>query len=304
MRTLILSRKGTDSAFGGFPSPLLPGAGGVPDALSVPIPEAGTGVTYDAIAAPDGRPLLDVLHELGVTRIRSGGWRPLDHRVEAHLDPDLRRGARPRPQGWRPAFGQVGPASRHLDRHRVGVGDLFLFFGWFRAVHRTPAGLRWAGPAVGEHRLWGWLQVGAVAHPTVGSHIPGQQEHPHLRLPDRRHNVLYVAADRLTLDPGLPGAGLLRATPQTRLTAGDSPRRSWWRVPPALHPDATPAPLTYHADPARWHRAGDTVHLLSAPRGQEFVVGHTPALAAWVHALLVGSARGPSGAQRETGDTT
>lgn len=51
----------------------------------------------------------------------------------AHLDPDLRRDALPtRPNGWRPAFGQSGAAAGHLFNQEVGIGDLFMFFGWFR----------------------------------------------------------------------------------------------------------------------------------------------------------------------------
>ena len=104
--------------------------------------------------------------------------------------------------------------------------------------------------------------------------------------PDRPHNVLYVASQRLTLRPDLPGAGLFGVDPRTRLTAPGSDRRSRWLVPAALHPDATAAPLTYHADPRRWHRAGEDVLLDSAPRGQEFVVGRTPGLDRWVASLF------------------
>ncbi len=51
----------------------------------------------------------------------------------AHLDPDLRPEAlASRPKDWRPAFGQSSAAATLLINQGVGVGDLFIFFGWFR----------------------------------------------------------------------------------------------------------------------------------------------------------------------------
>ena len=47
-----------------------------------------------------------------------------------------------RPPDWRPAFGQVGAAQKHLEQQGVSVGDVFLFFGWFRDVIRNTDG-RW-----------------------------------------------------------------------------------------------------------------------------------------------------------------
>ena len=49
-----------------------------------------------------------------------------------HLDPDLSRGSCRRRRGWRPMFGQAKASEAHLARMGVTVGDLFLFFGWFR----------------------------------------------------------------------------------------------------------------------------------------------------------------------------
>ena len=121
---LILSRKGFDAALGGVASPIFPNGA----MASLPIPLAGAPVAYAQInKGPDGSlgPLVADLTRGAIT-----GATP------AHLDPDLARSALPRRPGWRPAFGQTGVAATHLERCGVDIGDVFLFFGWFRAVQR------------------------------------------------------------------------------------------------------------------------------------------------------------------------
>jgi hypothetical protein len=168
----------------------------------------------------------------------------------------------------------------------VGVGDLFLFFGWFRGTRREGRGLRFTGPDL--HVLWGWLEVGAVVAVEPATDLPWS--HPHLdgRDLDRyaRANTLYLAADRLALDPALPGAGKFRAlAPALRLTA-EGATRSVWDLPAALHPSALPAPLTWHAPP-RWSDPVDgRTRLRSAARGQEFVLPATEGVRGWAASVL------------------
>lgn len=291
---VILSRKGMDAAWGGCPSPILPDGRLVP----VPIPEPGpprAGVSYTRIRVPGHRSAAALLRALGREAVvhPAASYRgeegrrvvvPL-RRARAHLDPDLVRTATARPPAWRPSLGQAGGAQGHLAGRGVGPGDLFLFFGWFRAT-RAAGGrrLRWDGPDL--HVLWGWLEVGEVVAVDAGTDLGFA--HPHLdgrALPRyARGNTLYLAAERLSLDPRLPGAGTFPLMhPLLRLTAAGA-TRSVWDLPAPLHPDATPAPLTWHPA-ARWSRRGDRV-LLRSVRGQEFVVGATPGVRAWAREVL------------------
>jgi hypothetical protein len=221
---LILSRKGFDSDFGGAPSPIL----------------------------PDGSTYLELLERLGIGQLRPSGWRsePLPvAELGAHLDPDLSRSTLPRPPGWRPLFGQVDRAQGHLRNQGVGPGDLFLSFGLFAETARLPSGrLRTAGRRHWIHLLWGWLEVDRVL--PVGDGLPDELPwatgHPHWRARHldryRRQNTLYVARERSTLLPGLPGAGVFPCyRPSLRLSRPGS-LRSVWRLPRALHPDHTPRP--------------------------------------------------------------
>ncbi len=134
---LILSRKGFDSSSGGCPSPIFPDG----TMISLPIPDKRSPVRYRDLTWR-GRNLGDVVEALARGKVK--------RTFGAHLDPDLRRGALRRPAGWRASLGQIGAAQGHLRKQRVVPGDLFLFWGLFRAVD---ADLRWAGRP--EHRILG-----------------------------------------------------------------------------------------------------------------------------------------------------
>jgi hypothetical protein len=310
-RRVILSRKGLDAAWGGCASPILPDGTLVP--LPIPEPAGGRRAAERGPSAPPGVRYADLRvpgsHRSAAALLRALGRDAVEHpsagyrgergatvrvplrRARAHLDPDLRSDTvAEREPAWRPTFGQVGGAQSHLAARGVGPGDLFLFFGWFRGT--APAGgrrLRWAGPDL--HVLWGWLEVGEVVPVDAATDLGWS--HPHL---DGRHldryatgNTLYLAADRLSLHPALPGAGTFqRLTPALRLTA-EGTTRSVWDLPADLHPTRTPEPLSWHS-PARWSPIGDDRCRLRTVRGQEFVVGATPGVERWAAQVLTGAA--------------
>ncbi len=156
----------------------------------------------------------------------------------AHLDPDLRRDAIPRTRGWRPIFGQAGAAQSHLARHRVGAGDLFLFFGSFRRAEKCGNAFRFDQSAPKLHVIFGWLQVGEVRPVTdaLAKEIPWTRKHPHLSEPARyKSNTLYLASERLTsLNVDSPGAGIFdQLRPELVLTETD-PYNGCARTHPAL----------------------------------------------------------------------
>lgn len=121
---IVLSRKGFDSVNGGKPSPILPDG----TLFSLPIPDATetSGITYADINLCRGESIGTIVEDLTNLCVRQNQF--------AHLDPDLRRAAYPRISGWRPLFGQAGGDQTHLTLQGVTLGDVFLFFGWFRQV--------------------------------------------------------------------------------------------------------------------------------------------------------------------------
>jgi len=255
---LILSRKGFDSKSGGCPSPIFSDG----SLLSLPIPDKRSPVRYRDLNWR-GMNLGDL-----VSTLSRGRQRP-DYR--AHLDPDLDPELLPRPPGWRPLFGQDGPSQGHLRNQGVGAGDLFVFWGLFRAVDQD---LRWVGPPV--HHIWGWMQIAGVhgVDAEVRPDFAGWSwaaSHPHLAMDADWTNTVYTAVDRLSF-MGAPGSGRFRTTaPDLVLSATDGRSPTEWVLPIGFHPGQR-VPMTYHPDTSRWSPRGDRVGLRVVDRGQEFVI--------------------------------
>ena len=276
-RRIVLSRKGSDAAWGGRPS-LRVGS----ELISLPVPESvprtaaaeetGVGLRYGELLA---HPRLGALH----THLRKMA---ADRYV--HLDPDLRPELRPAAgqtglTGKERLFGQTGAAEQHLRNQEVGPGDLFLFFGWFREAEQREGAWRRVGPE--EHCLWGGLQIEA-SHLVTDAELAGKLKwaahHPHVAHWDRydRNNRVYRARRRLSFAPDLPGAGVFRWHPGLTLTqrCGEAVTRREWCLPGFVRRTG----LTYNqVDGPRCPASRGCVHMSSAAIGQEFVMpAHRP----------------------------
>lgn len=241
-----------------------------------------------------GRPLGDiegpcgVLHSL-VSDLTAGR---LNAETLVHLDPDLRAKSVPRRDDWRPCFGQTSSAQGHLARQGVGVGDVFLFFGWFRQAERIGEHWRFVQGAPDIHCIFGWLQVGEVVpvNPASIAELPlWLQDHPHVAFAGQMSsgNTLYLAADGL-FDGRLSGAGCFDLWyPKRQLTApGRS--RSVWRLPAWMDPSMGDTKLSYHTDQERWHLEGDATLLETVAKGQEFVmdIGLSESARDWLREII------------------
>jgi hypothetical protein len=283
---VIFSRKGFDSSYGGAPSPILPDG----TLFSLPIPSPDSPITYDELGI-GSRSVGALVEDLTNGRIQGGDG--------AHLDPDLRKPIYPRLPGWRPLFGQDGTAQAHLANAGVGVGDLFLFFGWFRQTEETEAGYRFVQGAPDLHVVFGWLQVDRIVRvEKPGPEIPAWAEyHPHFHRDSEGRNTVYVARESLCLPAmpgGLAGAGVFDRYRDALCLTAPGHTRTGWRLPRWFFPDDGKPPLTYHGSGDRWTVAEEYTLLRSAPRGQEFVldVNHYPEAAAWVYDVISGAFRG------------
>lgn len=275
---IVLSRKGFDSTVGKVPSPIFPDG----RMLSLPIPHDSGNVTYKDITF-DGCPIARLVSDLTDDRLLASS--------RAHLDPDLRAGAIPRQAGWQPLFGQDGAAQAHLERHRLGPGDILLFFGWFRRVHKPHERWRYVPDAPDLHVLFGWLEIGEVVKISEGwtAMPPWAAGHPHFHGESAKNNTLYVSR---SVANGRIGAGTFdRYRPALQLSA-DGNRRSRWELPAWWHPAGRPSALTFHGDSSRWQRTGRGVLLDTVGRGQEFVLDGDDYTEAepWARELIAGTA--------------
>lgn len=150
---LILSRKGFDSAAGGVASPIFPDR----TMYSLPIQAAGAQKSYRELGkgGRTGCAIGTVVEHLTGGRVSGDAL--------AHFDPDLDEGTLPRLAGWRPCFAQTSSSQSHLASCGVDIGDLFLFFGWFRQVtQQSSRGWSFAPGTRNQHVVFGWLQIGEI----------------------------------------------------------------------------------------------------------------------------------------------
>lgn len=286
---IILSRKGFDAKAGGCPSPIMPDG----SLVSFPIPVPSK-LRYEKIASGISRfpTMLSLINQLR--------REPLRRSWEAHLDPDLRRDSRDRVDGWRPLFGQTDQSLTHLVNNGVGIGSLFLFYGWFKRTVEVDGKLRWDRRSRGMHILFGYLFVEEAwdigRHGTDGV-PPWASNHPHVVMKDcyKRGNVLFAAARNCTLSGrSYAGGGAFRYFDSKLQLSELGMTRSHWVLPKWFFPFEKPlkkTPLTYHGERSRWKLGADHVRLRTVGRGQEFVFDSEeyPEALIWVENLISGS---------------
>ena len=260
---VVFSRKGFDSASGGIPNPILPDG----TLLSLPIPSPDDAIQYEDLSY-GGKTYYDIIHSLSPrSRIQPTST--------CHLDPDLRRDILPRDK-WLPAFGQIGSSLMHLYNQGVSVGDLYLFFGWYRQTEFHNGALRFVPSAPDLHIIYGYLQIGAIIREKKD--LPEELfAHPHAA--DFRwatnKNALFVPAETLSLDNSLPGYSCLDYDPKRVLTKPGCKRRIWDL--PQFFRDI---PISYNRK--AWREEG----FKSAGRGQEFVFEPTAEALEWVKEII------------------
>jgi len=271
---VIFSRKGVDSAAGRLASALVDGR---PYSLPIPAGRTPSPTRYCDL----GEPYRRLARELSGDRLARQAY--------CHLDPDLDPAVLAvRPAGWRGALGQWGGALGHLQRHGVGEGDLFLFWGLYRDVELAKGKWRYCGPR--KHCLFGWLAVGEVlVAGEDGSHLfqrhPWLADYPHARPGWNANKAIFVAAPQLEIGGRIfPGYGLLRRA--IVLTAPEASGPSRWAVPAWLDPTRGGTGMSCNP-PSRWNDGQVT----TAPRGQEFVadIGDRGDALDWIAEGLAGN---------------
>ena len=168
MNRVILSRKGFDSKYGGRPSPIFKNG----DIFSLPIPQNGKSPKKFSELKFNGINGAQALKEVSATKVTSEDF--------CHYDPALNEKIG--------LFGQAGSAQSELKNNGVGIGDLFLFFGWFKKKD---------DPNVNVHKIFGWLLIEEI--------LEGDREistflnrnnipHPHdPQYKEYKNNTIYVS---------------------------------------------------------------------------------------------------------------
>lgn len=270
----ILSRKGFDSENGGYPSPIL--SDGRLVSLPIPIDDDNR---YSDLELKEGPSYFDIMRQLNPNIKINKQWVALTPETHCHVDPDVFEGILPREEGWKGLFGQVNAAQTHLSNMNVSVGDLFLFFGWFRKTSISNRQIIiFDSYAKDLHIIFGYLQIGQIIHLDEEVAIPDwMSSHPHLQYVDPT-NTLYVARENLSWNDSYPGWGTFHFNKELVLTKeGPNYTRSQWNLPSIFKE----AHISYHGENS-WKRD----YFQSVGRGQEFVVDCTPQVEEWAKHLV------------------
>jgi hypothetical protein len=223
---IILSRKGFDSNFGGYPSPILPDG----RMVSLPVPSKFDTASYGNIFC-EGRSYLELMRDIMPCVRFNGEKLSLGKDTTCHLDPDLRTSSIKRMNGWKPVFGQADAAETHLENQGVKEGDLFLFFGWFRKTISMEGRLIFDRKDRGRQIIYGYLQIGRKLRVDRDQIPEWAKYHSHIDVRIRRmnNNSIYIAKDRLSWNPDIPGAGCFYFDEGLVLTKDGCSRSKWKR---------------------------------------------------------------------------
>jgi hypothetical protein len=280
---IILSRKGFDSSTGKKPSFIGPNG----ELVSLPIPSrvnALHSTTYQNITSPIGS-LGTVLQHVKARGRGKPSQRLLGHHL-AHLDPDLSQNSIARGGNWVGAFGQsTSGAAQILIDYKVGQGDLFLFFGWFKQQSQTFPDRPYQRGEPNLHVVFGYLQVEDVYDCTQIAKLlqkyPGLRTHPHVYAPHKNdpNNRIYIGKQALSIDgiSSRPGWGIFKYNANRVLTRKDKfgnweTRSHWLLRDIGKNSNAEPPFVRRAGKFMNWQRVGCDWEVTDFGRGQEFII--------------------------------
>ena len=271
---IILSRKGFDSGYGGYPSIILPNG----EMITLPIPSSSEeDYRYLDVKTKNGIPIYNIMKQLN-KNIKLGKSRELTSNTNCHLDPDLCDYSVDREVGWRGAFGQISAAQKVLENNNIKEGDIFLFFGWFNDIVETKNGYKFTKGS-GRHTIFGYLQIDKIIYPNKDVIPKWLQNHPHaksLRRLNNNSNCIYIAKEKCTFNENIKGYGMFKYDEELDLSKKGL-TRTCWDLPPIFKN----VNITYHNKDS-WKEG----YFKSACRGQEFVVDEDIEIENWAISLI------------------
>ncbi|MCD4694087.1 hypothetical protein K8R62_01885 [bacterium] len=273
---IIFSRKGFDSSAGGYPSPIINNK-----LLSLPIPDESEKKGYTDLWCDDIN-FYQTMQQLIRNDIRLNDKKiKLDKKTKCHFDPDIDRNTlKNREKNWRPMFGQIDGAQTHLKNQDVQIGDLFLFFGWFKFTKTTKETKRLMYCGDDKHIIWGYFEIGQIIKTIKENkeYWKNWAYNPHIknnRWLNNESNTLYIASKKLSFNSNLPGAGKFNYSKGLVLTKNGHPR-TYWDLPKIFKGKN----ISHHSQNS-WRIVNGEEYFQSNPIGQEFVVEDNKQVEQW-----------------------
>lgn len=266
-----------DSTSGGIPSPIIKTEYGNSKYYPIPIPFENSCIKYSDLTLFNGKTIWDFINDVAPqNKIKYS---------TCHLDPDLRKSyLDERPEGWQRAFGQTMQAQAHLEKYDIGVGDVILFFGWFKFAQLKGGTFSYINDKNypnGFHAIYGYLQIDKIFKPNQESVPSWLSEHPHVnhkgeRYFTSRNNTIYTSKELFEYPQNTfnKNGAICFSFAESLILTQPGPLRSTWQLPSFMHPNFG-VNLSYNPA-SKWSLEGDKAILKSAGRGQEFVFTSDP----------------------------
>lgn len=270
---VILSRKGFDMKHGKIPSPILPDG----TFLLLPRPSNEGYVRYDELFY-HGTSYLDIIRSLdpsAAEELKDAKCFPNPDFMERE---GLKKGC------WKANFTQYGPSEGHLNSQCVSVGDIFLFFGWFKQTKYDENGhLTYVDGAKDLHIIFSYLQIGAIIKNKsyILKKYLWDNEIAHI-VKSVKHYSIYLPTKKLSYNNRQSGYGQLSFSDKLVLTKEGHPCSKWDLPDLFRHPDVT---ISYHNNYTNGFIPGKD-YFQASNIGQEFVINGTHDLKAWVCHLI------------------
>lgn len=212
---IILSRQGFDSASGGCPSFIIGDK-----LISLPILDEHTNLEYNNVQICGYN--LGKIFEKSKIKPKLNGTEIMT----CHLDPDI--------ESW--LFGQCSAAAQHLINNNVKVGDLLLFFGWFREfdikTHKFCT-----QDKMGKHCIYAYFKIGKILDLNNSQDkkeaLQLTETHPHIAYESTEYektNLLFVADTKLLDGSKIKGCGRLKLSESTTLTKSNGNKSIWLQI--------------------------------------------------------------------------
>lgn len=287
MQTLkiILSRKGLDSGVSDLSNLLLTDKNGNSNLIMIPIPDCEEKYTYNDLKFSKNQKILDAVKQY------LGKSKKINLHSKCHVDPNLINYFDDKE--FLGTLGQVGQAQSHIENKKIGIGDIFIFFGVFLSGNINDKNELVIRKNNLKHIIFGYLQIGEIIYPNKLSLIEREKfekkyswlkKQPHwTRYKDEPNNCIYIARKTCTFDHSIKGFGVFNYNKKLVLTRENDSAVTHWNLPREL----INLEISYHNKNS--YKSG---YFQSASRGQEFIIEENKRAEFWAKKLIKKYAKG------------
>jgi hypothetical protein len=171
-------------------------------------------------------------------------------------------------------FGQAGSAQSELKNNGVGIGDLFLFFGWFKKKDN---------PKINIHKIFGWLQIDEILEGDnqISNFLKKYNlSHPHdPKYRQYKNNTIYVSRKNF---------GLFKKFSKKLVLSAPNHTKSLWQFPKKYFSNPAKKKSKIFLNRLKWKDNKKLLVDTNIGPGQEFIFDaqEVPDISLWAKSLI------------------